>query len=258
MREFDDFEKDAICKLKSCKERGGNVTYLLLLDGLFKDRWIEIRKSTKEVRIYFDAKRIAYYDNSMNAWIPKRELMPEADRTTDVMIKMIFLLEYLEKNGLVFMYDFTHTDNDIESFPTLEVSSQPIQQQITEKKVADLLISFFHKEVVVSQSIITLVANNFLTPEEIQHKETIDYANKSLLTGERSIIVANRAIVVSVALGIISVLLSLYSIVLNIRQMDQLEKNIEHIDQRKSMLKIMPDSMVVKPVTDGEAAKLLW
>jgi hypothetical protein len=212
MREFDHFEKDVIRKLKECKENGRTINFLNLLANFLNGRGVEIKRSTKEGWIYFNVKKFAYYDASINAWIPKGNLSTEVASATELVIKLIFLLDYLESKGLVFLYDFSHADNDLESFPEIQAGPSPIRLSITEKKVVELLIAFFHKEIVISQSIISLVNNKFLTKREIQHLETIAYANRSLITGERSITMANRATVVSVVLGIISVLLSLYSI----------------------------------------------
>jgi hypothetical protein len=247
MREFDDFEKKTIRKLKSFKEKGVNLNFLSLLDDFLNDKGVEITRSTKEGWIYFDVNKFAYYDSSINTWIPKVELTQEVASTTEIIIKTIFLLDYLEKNGLVFLYDLVQKDKDVESFPEIKISPHPLRLVISEKKVVELLIIFFHKEVVISQSIITLVNNDFLTKEEIQHSETIEYANRSLLTGEKSIKVANRAINISIALGLISVLLSLYSIVLNKQEIDQLEKSIENIDSKsKDKISVPLDSIAEK------------
>jgi hypothetical protein len=212
MREFDSFEKQIIRKLKDHKEAELSINFLLLLETLLVDRGIEIKKSTKDAWIYFDASRFAYYDNAVDAWILKASLLPEVAQTIEHIIKLIFLLDYLETKGLVFLYEFSQNERDTESFPKIEEPFTPLRMPISEKKVVEMLLSFFQKEIVVSQSITTLVTNNFLTRREVQHMETIEYANRSLRTGERSINMANRATGVSIVLGAASVLLSLYSI----------------------------------------------
>ncbi len=207
MREFDDFEKEIIRYLQGNKENNIPTSFRSMFTDLFPDQGIAIGKETQEGWICFNVQKFAYYDSSINVWIPKVDLSSEAARTTERIIKLIFLLDYLQGKGLVFLYDFAHPEEKA----SMHIP-QSLRMSITEHKVVEVLMGFYFKEIVISQGIVVLVRNGFLTRKELQHRETITYANRSLLTGERSITTANRATGVSIILGLISVLLSLYSI----------------------------------------------
>lgn len=211
MREFDDFEKQIIRKLKTFKEKGIYLNFLSILDDYYKDRAIEIKRDTKEGWIQFDTKKFANYDKNINAWIPKQDLVKEIAPSIDIIIRIIFLLSYLEKNGLIFLYDFATSNENISSFPKLNTPPEPTRLPLPDKKVIDLLIDYYYKEIFISQSIVNLVNNEFKTKDEIQHEETIAYANKSLKTGEESIKTANFAVIVSIIIGSVGLVVAGYS-----------------------------------------------
>lgn len=244
MREFDDFEKEIIRKLKNFKERGVNLNFLSILDDFFTDRGIEINNKTNEAWICFNTTKFCNYEKSINAWIPKTDLIYETVPTTEVIIKVIFLLNYLDKNGIIFLFDFAKSDKDVHSYPEFKTKQTPTKLEISDKKVTKLLIGYFYKEIVISQSIITLVNNKFLTVEELQHAENISYANRSLEAAEnsliearRSITTANRAIIYSIILGLIGLCISTYSIILTQRQLEQpIEIKIEQFNKQKNSI----------------------
>lgn len=251
MREFDDFEKRIIRKLKGFKERGVNLNFLSILADFFTDRGIEVNKKTDEAWICFDTRKLCTYDQSINAWIPKVDLVYETAPTTEVIIKVIFLLNYLDKNGIVFLFDFARSDKDVVSFPEFNTKPVPTKLIVSDKKVVELLISYFHKEIVISQSIITLVNNNFLTTEEIQHAENVGYANRSLKAAEKSIKSANRAIKYSIILGVVGLVISIYSIVLTQRQIEQpIEIKKEQLENLKSTLKPIDETKVLEKISN--------
>lgn len=197
MRDFSEFEKDVLRKLQRYKSNGVNLNFLSILDPYFKNRAIEIDRVNRTANILFNTKSFAEYDSSTNAWMPKNDLVKEVAPTVDIIISLIFLLSYLENQGLIFMYDLAKDSNKISSFPELDKKPTPIPLEISDKNVVELLIKFFNKEIHISQSVVELVNNNFKLKSDIQHEQTITIAN-------RSIKITWIAIVISTLIGLLS------------------------------------------------------
>ncbi|OKL39979.1 hypothetical protein [Pontibacter flavimaris] len=258
MREFDEVEKQILRKIKRYKESGITINFSAILDDFYKDRALKIRRDTKESWILFSNSKFGKFDSNIGAWIPKDEMIKGVAPSTEILIKIIFLLNYLEKNGFIFLYDFAGSDEKVSIFPTLDSSPRPHPFPISDKKLTELLIEYFYKEVYISQSIVTLVNNDFKTKDEIQHDEAIKLANDSLIVGRDSIKIgkqsikvgkdsiktANKAITVSIVVGALSVLLSGYSIYLTYANSGQpLDLNPEQVKSVENKITEVSDKL---------------
>ncbi|MFY0605869.1 MAG: hypothetical protein JXR10_04085 [Cyclobacteriaceae bacterium] len=204
MREFDDFEKSVITELRNFQERGVKLNFPSILDFFFKDRAVKINRTSNEAHLLFDARTYARHDQGMNAWIPTEKAVNAVSPSIDTVIRLIFLLNYLEKNGLIFMYELGNNPDPISTFPILPSPPSPVELKISDQNVVSLLIKYFGQEIFTSQSLIELVKNNFRLKSDLQHDKTVELANQSLTTGKRSIKVGWFAIGLSTLISLIS------------------------------------------------------
>jgi len=204
MREFDIFEKSVITQLRNFQERGVKLNFLSIVDFFFKDRAIEIDRTSEKAWIQFDTRTYATYDKKNNAWFPTKKAIDAVNPAIDTIVRLIFLLNYLQKNGLIFMYGLGNDPNSVTAFPILNSPPEPVRLEISDSNVVELLIKFFNQEIFTSHSLIELVKNDFRLKSDIQHEQSITIANQGLSTSRRSINITWIAIVVSTLIGLAS------------------------------------------------------
>lgn len=206
MREFDEFEKNLITKIIYFKQAELSSNFRSILGSFMIDRGIEIDTRTNEAWIYFDRDKFSDYNSESNTYLPKSDFIEQLTPTINIIIKIIFLLDYLEKNGLIFLYNFAQTSDEILSHPSLKSKPEPLRLTIPDKKIIGLLEDFFHKEIIISQNLVSLVDDNFCTKEDIRHKKTIQIANESIK-------VSKEAILISYVIGGFSIIFSIVSLI---------------------------------------------
>jgi hypothetical protein len=168
MRTFDDFEKNILRKLKEYYEGGILQNHISLLDDEFDYKEIVIDKTNNIVTIGFDYDR--YMPNGNNG---AYNLIDEVNHISRVLIKTIFLLKYLEDNGYVFMFNESKQSDSPNIHSRITSSKKTIRHEIADKNVCNIIINYFTKTILISQAIIDLVNDNFISKEEIRHNENI-------------------------------------------------------------------------------------
>lgn len=208
MRTFSDFEKTLLRKIKFNKERGLHIGFTALMDDYLQDKGLRIDPPNNQSYILFNARRFCTYDPQLNAWMPTdgNQLADMSNEINEVIIGTIFLLDYLKKNGYIFLYQRANSDyNDYSRIPQGDPVSPMV---ISDQNITRILSDNFHKSIYASQIIIDLVNNEFKTSEDIQHEQNIGVATEGLRVANNSIIVAYVAIVIGVITSIISIVVS--------------------------------------------------
>lgn len=214
MRDFDDFEKTVIRKIKHLKENGIIVNFSSLLDDYLENRGVKMDRANKLAWVQYDTTMCCTYDQQTKGWSPDQRFNAiDITITIDVIIRLIFLLNYLEKEGYVFTYNFARVNDNIISHNRIASNVEPVALEISDANIAELLINYFHKNIFASQTIVDLVNDNFKSKEEIRHEENIRIANDSIIESKRSVKLAKNAIWVAIATALVGIIISVYQII---------------------------------------------
>lgn len=228
MRTFDQFEESLIRNLKIYYDGGILQNFFSLIDNYLVDKSIIFNKPENKVFIGFDIEKFfpESYDQDNN-------LIDEANKISLVLVKTIFLLNYLESNGYILMFSEGKPEDKIPPFSRITSLKKPITQEIYDPKICELILEYYSKSIVISQAIIELVDDNFISKEEIRHNENIRVANENLQEAKiavqqseraisiattdlgeskKSVTLSRNSIWVAIGLGILSLGLSTYSI----------------------------------------------
>jgi hypothetical protein len=189
MRAFDDFEKGILRKLKLYYESGILQNYISLLDDQFENKEIVINKTHNIVTIGFDYDK--YMPSSSNG---AHTISDEVNNISIILIRTIFLLKYLEENGYVFLFHESKQSTSPNKHSRITSSKIPISHEIADKNVCEIIINYFTKTILISQAILELVNDNFISKEEIRHNENIKISNDNLYEAKISVKLAEKSI----------------------------------------------------------------
>jgi|GEM_PF-1379878 len=267
MRTFDDFEKGLLRQLKIYYENGILQNWISLLDGFLENKEIKLNRNQNTVTIGFDYN--IYGLNNQQA----RNLIDDVNEITIVIVKTIFLLQYLEKNGYVFL--FNESGNNLNGHSRISSNNPPISHQIPDADVCKLIIEYFSKTIVISQAIVDLVNDNFISKEEQRHNETIRVSSENLVEARRGlgisednlaeakkgIKISRFAVGVAIVIGAASIVMSTTSIwqtnqtsekpiVLDSMQYERLIIRFNSLLDNQALLNQTVDSIKNKPNID--------
>ncbi len=101
------------------------------------------------------------------------EMREMADTLTEKLIKYVMLFKYLEKEELAIFYDSAMNNENIITIGNSVYEPNPGCFQIYDKNVIDLLIKYFHKEVLPSPMLRKLEKNKFVSDEERRYRKQL-------------------------------------------------------------------------------------
>lgn len=180
MRTFNPVEQEVIKKLKYYYDNGIYQNLLSLLDNDLENKEIVRDLTTNSVSINFDT-TVYYPENDDEAY----NFINEVTVISRVLIQTIFLLQYLESTGYIFMYD---EGSSINSHSRISDGHTKIKYDIGDKTVCKLINEYFSKTIVISQDIVDLVNDNFISKEEIRHIENLRVANENLAEAKAAVL----------------------------------------------------------------------
>lgn len=272
MRTFDTFEQQLIQKLKDLYVRGTLPNMIFLIDDCFQNMGLDFNKPKNIVHILYDSDFYPVNETS------SENIITESTKISRVLMKTIFLLEYLESQGYIFMFTEGMQTKKIEQYSKISNEIPPIKQQINDPKICKLILEFYPKSILISQSIVDLVNDNFKSKEEIRHVENLRVANENLeeakiavVKAENSVNIASQSLLeskkgvklsrcsiwVALGIGILSLCISSYSIYQTSKTRTQkveidsiqflkIEKMINTVTDEEKVISKKTDSIVQK------------
>ena len=236
-----DLEKDFLKRIVDLSERTHDMFLGNLLD-----------KDLRNIDVHLDRQRnVAEFRFDQQYFPADTDFIYKVREMSWTFMKLVKLLKYLESENYLYLYQESEPENT-SRFGQLIQSSPYITYQIYDPDIKKLLIDYSHRTIVVGQTVIDYVKNNYQTLEQIRHLEnkqiaarnliiandSLDKAEIGLTQSKKSIKTATRAIIVSIVLGLISIWTSFYlsekqsknPITMEQKQFDSLNQNIKSID----------------------------
>lgn len=201
MREFDDFEKQILVILKQEKEEKRTSSFSSLLQSRLDDKAVYLINEERKAYLCVDTKVYCEYNPETNIWDMKRHHNFNTIFLIDNIVRIIFLLNYLENHGFAFLFKYGITPDNYMYTKDLGTNPSPTRTLISDEKITELLFQYFGKQIILSESIVTLVNDGFMFREQIHHNQTFEIAKKSIK-------LAYISIIASLIIGIISLLIS--------------------------------------------------
>jgi len=248
-----DLEKDFLKRIVDLSEKTQNMFLGNLLEIDLQNVDVYLDRQKNLVEFHFD---VLYFPQNTDFIYKVREM-------SLTFMKLVKLLKYLEKENYLYLYQESKPDDNFR-FGRLIQNSPCIIFQLYDPDIKKLLIDYSHRTIVVGQTVIDYVKNNFQTLEQIRHNENIriaeqnlKIANESLEKAEigitqskKSINRATTAIFVSILLGFISILSSFYlsekqsarPISIEKNQFESLNENIKSVDSSLVNLRVLSTS----------------
>ena len=255
-----ELEKDFLKRIVDLSER----TYDMFLGNL-------LDKDLLNIDVFLDRqKNIAEFRFDQQCFPANTDFVYKVREMSWTFMKLVKLLKYLEKENYLYLYQESEPENT-SRFGQLIMENSFVSYQIYDPDIKKLLIDYSHRTIVVGQSLIDYVKNDFKTQEQLRHEQNVaiaeqnlNIANASLDKAEigitqskKSIGRATIAIIISIILGLISIGSSFYlanqqtksETRINKQQFNSLNQGIISID---SILKnsAIPDTINAKIVNE--------
>lgn len=198
MRSFNQDEQTFLNKIIERRETSG-IYGVPFNDFLFQiankyEGYIEINQKNQEVKLICDS--------SNRPVLEKDPVFVLADFNFKVMT-IVSLLEYLLKNNLIYLFDFTYNEAEFTHlFHSREFKKNPISSPLRDKKSTSFILEYHQKKIYLSEELVQYVNSGFKTAEEKRHEQSI---NMAVIFGWSSLAVA----VISALIAVLSTLISL-------------------------------------------------
>lgn len=121
------------------------------------------------------------------------------------IMRYVQLLKDLEKAGMLFLYQESPNTNS-SRFGRLVRNNQYIQSSINDSDAIQSIIKYAKKTIIINESLIEYVRNNFQTNDEVRYSEEKLVSAKNLKTAKNSLIVT----IVALSLTIITSLVQIF------------------------------------------------
>jgi len=160
MRIFDEEEKVIIDKI--LHGQGSARSFINLFDSKknLQGTRISIDKANRKACFRFQTQDQEPNDNEISWGIEKQTQL------TELIIKYLVLLRYLEKEEHAVFFDPAKSDNTIVEFGQGAVNMRSFSMSIDDEAVVDLLIRYVQKEIMPSPSLRVLKKNKYVPDEE--------------------------------------------------------------------------------------------
>lgn len=160
MRAFDTFEKGILIHIKNLIDNSEDVTFQVLLTVINKNNSIKIDHFQKKVFVIFAVHNHTFSHDSelTNQGIIARETKNICHQA----IKLIMLLAYLEKQGLIYTYGEGDRNSGYTISGQVENESNTLTTTITDSNMSNLFIENIGKKIFPSQGLLEHVALGFV------------------------------------------------------------------------------------------------
>jgi len=251
-------EKDFLKRIVDLSERTSNMFLGNLLDRdlVNIDVFLDYQRQTVEFK--FDSHAFVNTDFV--------EMVRDMSWT---LMKLVKLLKYLEEENYLYLYQESSPQNN-SRFGQLTTNNPFISYQIYDPEISRLLLECSHRTIVVGQTLIDYVRNDFKTEEQLRHEQNIAIATQNLSIAnsslekteiginlaDKSIKLSTKAIVISIILGLISIGASFYiadkqsenATKIDNTQFDSINKSIVSIGSKIESSKMVPDTINAKVI----------
>lgn len=159
MKPFNDFEKGVINYL--VKNKDGQLLVGNLLDFILKDECLKIDVGTSSIDVHFVLNKEYDIDTQ------------RVDMLQRKLIMTIHLLKYLDENRYITLFDCA---NFMQSSVIIGQGAQNvtyIPYEFPDKEVAKLILSYYSKQIIVSEELIDLVLHKYIPQEERHFRDTL-------------------------------------------------------------------------------------
>jgi hypothetical protein len=254
MRTLDQDEKNFLSELISKSEQLGPVNLASLIDPILENKEIHLFDRSQKAEVRFD----------QATFMGEPDIVHIVRSTSWILIKYVNLLKYLEDTNQIYLYQEREFPSEY-TYGQIPQGNAVISSEIKDPSVIRGLIYMSYRTVVLSQSIIDFVKNNFQTQDDIKHAQNLKIGEDSLKIGRESISKASTAIWISIALGVISIFVSFYlsqvnseqKVILNKQQFKTLESLVNEntqmiIKQIESSSTPIPDTINAKIINQIE------
>lgn len=245
-----DLEKDFLKRIVDLSERTHDMFLGNLLD-----------RDLQNIDVYLDRQgNIAEFRFDQQFFPADTDFVYKVREMSWTFMKLVKLLKYLESENYLYLYQES-APNNTSRFGQLIQSNPYISYQIYDPDIKRLLIDYSHRTIVVGQTVIDYVKNNYQTLEQIRHtenihiaeqnlkvaNESIDKAEIGITQSKKSIKTATWAIIISIILGLISIWTSFYlaekqsetPITIEKTQYESIKQDIKSIDSTIQNMKIV-------------------
>ncbi len=186
MRAFDTFEKEILTKIKQLNEFGTDVTFTGLLDHFINNRGVKIDPIQKKAYLLFDAHVYSRLINEERQ--PSTDLSLEVKKFNHNVIKLIILLSYLEKEGLIYTYSSEEKSYSPSSYARITSDQEPLREPIADAKLIQLITSHFDKNIFPSQGLLDCVSNGYKDFDAIAMEKNLKVSEESLALTKSSLL----------------------------------------------------------------------
>lgn len=192
MRTLSEEEKNFTHQLIRISKESYDVFLSNIVDGELNniDVYLDYQNNTIEYR----------YDKSMYDLNPK-EFIYFTRNFTWKMVRYYNLLKDLEKQNMLFMYQESPIQRD-SRFGRLVNGNQYFSSNINDPDIVKLILEYTRKTIVINQSLIDYVDNDFKTQDDIKHIQSISLSEANLKIANKSLQKANITIVLTLLIFI--------------------------------------------------------
>ncbi|WP_312172168.1 hypothetical protein [Chryseobacterium sp.] len=192
MRQLSENEKKFTSKLVDLSQRSSDVLFSNIIYAEMSNTNISIDYSNEHVEFHFDKQ---LYDTNPSIFLDfVRSWSWE-------VVRYIKLLEYLEKMDLLFLLQESSDEESIE-FGTLIVGNQFIRKSIHDKSLIKLILKYSSKTIIINDSLIEYVKNNFKTKDDLHYENNTQLSNRALRIAKYTLIATAVIFVISTAINI--------------------------------------------------------
>ncbi len=181
MKPFNDFEKVVINYLVTHKE--GQLFVGNLLDPLLREEYIEI--ATDNVTIHFTDSGEITIDATRIDMLQRK------------LIMTIHLLKYLDENRYITLFDCANSVSG-RTIGQGARNTSSASYLFPDAEVTKLILSYYKKQVIVSEELVDFVQHNYITQEERHFRKTLR--------------VAWAGVIASIVIGLIEMGISIWPI----------------------------------------------
>lgn len=175
-----------------------------------------VDKELVNIDVYLD-----YHNNAIEYRFDKRmydsnpnEFMNFTRDFSWKMVRYYNLLKDFERQNMLFLYQESPIQNN-SRFGRLVDGNQHISSNLNDPDIIKLILEYTRKTIVINQSLLDYVNNDFKTQEDIKHiqgislsEENLKIANESLIIAGKSLKKANITIILTLLIFIIGTIVN--------------------------------------------------
>lgn len=150
--------------------------------------------SNIKIVLDFNRKNVFFnFDNNYYSYSQETALFVR--KLTWNFIRIIKLLKYLEQENYLFLIQ--ETDEKINSLGNFCDDNDSFSYDLVDQEIISIILECSPKTIIIGQSLIDFVKNDFRTQDEINHIENINLANENLILSNKSLEKASESLEVA-------------------------------------------------------------